>query len=105
MKALRVIGVVVLVVLLLPVVALGGLVLFVQSERGERWFESQVASRTHRDVDLQHIRVHLGWPPAVTVERLRISNPSWARTKDLVDAQGLRALVEIPPLLHREIVI
>jgi len=105
MKAIRVILGVVAVLVLLPLLALGGLILFVQSERGERWFERQVATRHHRDVDLQHIRVHLGWPPAVSVERLRISNPEWARTKDLVDAQGLRAVVEVPPLLHRQIVV
>ncbi len=105
MKAIRVIGVIVLVVLLLPIAVLGGAILFVQSERGERWFESQVASRIHRDVDLEGIRLHWGWPPVLTLERLRISNPPWARGKDLVDAQGFTAKIEVPPLLDRRIVI
>jgi len=105
MKALRVIGVVVLVILLLPVVALGGAILFVQSERGERWFESQVAARIHRDVDLEGIRLHWGWPPVVTLERLRISNPPWARGKDLVDAQGFTAMVAVPPLFEKRVIV
>jgi uncharacterized protein involved in outer membrane biogenesis len=105
MKALRIIGIVVLVIVLLPIVAIGGLVLFVQSETGERWFEKQVAVRTHRDVDLEGIRVHFGWPPVLTLERLRISNPPWARGKDLVDAQGFMARVEIPPLFEKRIVV
>ena len=105
MKAIRVIVVTVVVVLLLPVLALGGLILFAQSQRGERWFEGQVASRIHRDVDLEGIRVHLGWPPVLTLQRLRISNPQWARAKDLVDAQGFSALVEVPPLLRKRIVV
>ena len=37
MKATRVILDVVLVLLLVPALALGGLILFVQSEPGERW--------------------------------------------------------------------
>ena len=105
MKAIRVVLITVAVIVLVPVLALGGLILFAQSERGERWFENQVATRIHRDVDLEGIRVHLGWPPTITLQRLRISNPQWARAKDLVDAQGFAAMVEVPPLFERRIVV
>lgn len=105
MKAARLIAIVVAVVLLPPVLALGALILAVQSEQGERWFESQVSSRIHRDVQLEGIRVHLGWPPSVSLARLRIANPDWAKTKDLVDVTDLSATVEVPPLFSRHIVM
>ena len=93
------------VIVLVPVIAIGIFILVAQSEWGERWLERQVASRIPREVQIDGIRVHLGWPPAVSFEKLRISNPSWAHTKDLVDATGLSALVEIPPLFRRHLVV
>src|SRR5690242_9929434 len=96
---------VIAVVVLLPILAIGGLVLVAQSQWGERWLERQVASRIHREVQIDGIRVHFGWPPAVSFEKLRISNPEWAQTKNLVDAAGLSARIEIPPLFERRIVI
>ena len=96
---------IVALVVLLPILAIGGLILVAQSEWGERWLEKQVAGRIHRDVQIEDIRVHLGWPPAVSFEKLRISNPQWAKTNSLVDASGLLARVEIPPLFHRRVVV
>jgi uncharacterized protein involved in outer membrane biogenesis len=93
------------VVLLLPIVAVAALVLVAQSEWGERWLEKQVATRIHRDVEIDRIRFHAAWPPAVSFGHLRISNPEWATTKDLVNADGLSARVEIPPLFHRQVVV
>jgi uncharacterized protein involved in outer membrane biogenesis len=93
------------VVLLLPVLAVAALVLIAQSEWGERWLEKQVATRIHRDVDIERIRFHAAWPPEVSFGHLRISNPEWAKTRDLINADGLSARVEIPPLFHREVVV
>src|SRR5258708_35977434 len=92
------------VIVLVPIVAIGALILVVQSQWGERWLEKQVASRLHREVQIDGIRVHVGWPPAVSFEKLRISNPEWAHTKNLVDASGLSARIEIPPLFARRAV-
>src|SRR5512132_418281 len=96
---------VVAIVLLLPLAAVAALVLVAQSEWGERWLEKQVAARIHRQVDIERIRLHPGWPPQVSFARLRISNPEWAKTPDLVDARDLAARVEIPPLLHGRVVV
>ncbi|HUQ28519.1 MAG TPA: AsmA family protein [Usitatibacter sp.] len=96
---------VVAVIILLPFAAALALVLIAQSEWGERWLEKQVASRIHREVQIEGIRIHAGWPPQLAFERLRIGNPEWAKTPNLIDATGLAAYVEIPPLLHRQLVI
>ena len=101
----RRIGLIVLTLLLLPLIGLGLAVLLVQSEWGERLAERQVASRIERDVDLQGIRLHLAWPPVVSFQRIRISNPAWAGTKDLIDARNLSATVLVPPLFARRIVV
>ena len=105
MSRKRAVVTVIVVLLLLPLGALGTLVLVAQSEWGERWLEKQVASRTQREVQIEGVRVHLRWPPEISFERLRIGNPEWATTPNLVDATRLAARVEIPPLFHRRIVL
>jgi len=105
MSMARRIGLIILIVLLLPVLALGAAVLLVQSEWGERFAERQVATRLEREVDLQGIRLHPGWPPVVSFQRIRISNPSWASTRDLIDARDLSARVEVPPLFTKHVVV
>jgi uncharacterized protein involved in outer membrane biogenesis len=105
MSRKRALIVVVAVIVLSPVLAVAALVLIAQSEWGERWLEKQVASRTQREVQIEGIRVHLRWPPEISFQRLRIGNPEWATTPNLVDATRLAARVEIPPLFHKRIVL
>lgn len=105
MTRVRRIAVIAAVVILTPVVLLAALVLLVQSEWGERWAERQVATRIDREVQLEGIRLRFGWPAIVTLERLRIGNPPWARSPNLVDAEGLSARVKVGPLLQRRIVL
>jgi uncharacterized protein involved in outer membrane biogenesis len=101
----RTLWIVLAVVLLLPVVLVGGLLLVAQSEWGERWVEQRVANHLEREVDLEGISVKLGWPPRITLARLRISNPEWAETPNLVDAEGLYARVAVPPLFRGRVVV
>jgi uncharacterized protein involved in outer membrane biogenesis len=96
---------VVAIVLLLPFVLFGLLVLAVQSEFVERKVEQMVSAKLHREVEIRGIGLKLGWPPLVTVAHLRISNPEWARAKDLVDADALYARVAVPPLLKGYVVL
>ena len=105
MSRKRTLATVIAVVLLLPVLAVAALVLVAQSEWGERWIEKQVSARIEREVQIEGVRVHLRWPPEISFERLRIGNPQWATTPNLVDATRLAARVEIPPLFHKRIVL
>lgn len=105
MSRKRVVIIAVAVLLLLPLAAIAAFVLVAQSEWGERWLEKQVATRIHRQVDIEDVRLHFGWPPRVAFGRLRISNPEWAKTPNLVEARDLSARVEVPPLLHGRIVV
>jgi uncharacterized protein involved in outer membrane biogenesis len=97
--------VVVAFVLLLPVVLVGGLLLVAQSEWGERWVEQRVANHLQREVDLEGISVKLGWPPRIVFAKLRIANPEWAETPNLIDAEGLYARVMVPPLFTGRVVV
>ena len=96
---------IVAVVLLLPVAVLGALVLLVQSEWGEKWLEARVSAAIHREVQFENIRLHPTWPPSVTMDKLRIGNPPWAATKDLVDANGIAFTVAIAPLFEKRLVL
>jgi hypothetical protein len=60
---------------------------------------SRAASTAKCEID--GIRLHRAWPPEISFERLRIGNPRWATTPNLVDADRLAARVEIPPLFTR----
>ena len=93
------------IVLAVPIALVVGAFVVAQSEWAERWVEARVGERLGRAVEIDEIDIDLGWPPAVNLARLRIGNPAWARTPNLVDAAGLHARVEVPPLFRRVVVI
>ena len=93
------------IVLLIPVVLLTGAILVAQSEGAERWIETRIAERIEREVDIEDLDIDLAWPPVVKLASLRIGNPSWAKTPNLVDARSLSARVEVLPLFRRRVVI
>ncbi|HUP98365.1 MAG TPA: AsmA family protein [Usitatibacter sp.] len=101
----RKIALIVLVVLLLPVLLFGAAILVAQSEWGERKLESIVAAKLDRKVEIDGISLKWGWPPGVIFGRLRISNPEWAKSPDLIDAEGLYARVAVLPLFTGRIVV
>jgi len=96
---------VVAIVLLLPFVLFGLLMLAVQSDFVERKVERMVAAKLHREVEINGISLKPGFPPLVTVAHLRISNPEWARSKDLVNADAMFARVRLLPLLKGYVVV
>jgi AsmA family protein len=101
----RVLIVLAVMLVVLPAVLIVGGVLMLQSERTERWVEARIADAISRDVEVEGIDFQFGWPPAINVERLRIANPQWAKTPDLIDATDLHARIEVLPLLRKLIVI
>ncbi|HEX3096965.1 MAG TPA: AsmA family protein [Usitatibacter sp.] len=104
MNARRV-AIVVGIIVLVPLLLLGAMLVVVQSPWAERWVEARASAALHRQVQVDTIRVHLGWPPSVTFGRLRIANPPWATTPLLVDATDLAAQVLVPPLFAGKVVI
>ena len=97
--------VVVAIVVLVPVVLLAAMLLVVQSAWAQRWVEGRASQALHREVKIERIRLRLGWPPTVSFGRLRIANPPWAATRQLVDARDLSAKVEVPPLFAGRVVV
>lgn len=93
------------VLLVLPALLILGAILALQSERTERWVEARLGEAMEREVQIEGIDFQFGWPPAINVEHLRIANPPWAKTPELIDASELHARVEILPLFKRHIVI
>lgn len=94
-----------LAILLLPVAAVGVLLAVAQSEWGERFVEKRASAALGRAVEIDGISVKLGWPPRIGFDHLRIANPEWAETPDLINARGLYARVHVPPLFARRVVI
>ncbi|HEX6006254.1 MAG TPA: AsmA family protein [Burkholderiales bacterium] len=103
--ARRILITLVVIVFVVPALLLAGGILLLQSETTEGWVEDRISDAIDREVEIESIGLDWGWPPAITVERLRIGNPEWAKTPHLIDAADLRAQVEVPPLLRGRIVI
>ena len=101
----RRIAIVLGIIVLVPLLLLAAMLVVVQSAWAERWVEARASAALHRQVQVDTIRVHLGWPPTVTFGRLRIANPPWAATPLLVDATDLAAQVLVPPLFAGKVVI
>lgn len=76
------------VILLAPVALLGVLALAARSEWAERRVESMVSARLDREVQLEGLSLTWGWPPGIVLERLRIGNPSWAKTPNPLDIKA-----------------
>ncbi|HZZ92208.1 MAG TPA: AsmA family protein [Usitatibacter sp.] len=101
----RIALIVVLVIVLLPVLAVGTLVLAAKTQWGERWLEARASRQLQREVQIDGISFGWGWPPRIVFAHLKIGNPKWATTPALVDADGLYARVMIPPLFTGRVVI
>ena len=97
--------VIVAVVLLAPVLLVGALAVVAQSEWAERRVERIVSAKLDREVQIEGISLRWGWPPGIVFARLRIGNPPWAKTPNLVDAEGLYARVQVLPLFKGMFVI
>lgn len=97
--------VVLVVLLLLPVLLVGGGILLVQSAWGERQAEKMLAASLGREVAIDGIGLRWGWPPGLVFGHLRIANPPWAQTPNLIDAEGLYARVFVGPLFVGKVVI
>jgi uncharacterized protein involved in outer membrane biogenesis len=91
------------IVLLTPVALLAAAILIVQSPWAERWVAARVGDRIGRTVEVDRIRLGFEWPPAINLGRLRIGNPPWAKTPDLVNAEELHAKVELLPLFEKRL--
>ena len=97
--------VIVAIVLLLPFALFGAAALLVQSAWGERQVERIASKALDRDVEVNGIQLRWGWPPGAVFAHLRIANPKWAQTPDLIDADGLYARVRVAPLFVGKFVI
>jgi uncharacterized protein involved in outer membrane biogenesis len=97
--------IIVAAVLLVPLLLVGALVAVVQSEWAERRVERMVSARLDREVQIEGVSLRWGWPPGLVFARLRIGNPPWAKTPNLVDAEGLYARVQVLPLFKGMLVI
>lgn len=89
----------------MPLLLAALLVLVVQSAWAERWVEATASKALSRQVEIERIRVQFAWPPTLHFDHLRVSNPEWAKTPNLIDAKDLLASFEVGPLFEKRIVI
>ncbi len=93
------------VVVFVPLLLLVALVLAIQSDTAERWVERTASAAIDREVQLDGVKVEPAWPPTLHFDHLRIGNPSWAKTPNLLDARDMLAQFELWPLFDKRIVV
>ena len=76
-----------------------GAILWIESESGQRFIERRVGPAIGRDITIGDLDIKVGWHPGVRVTGLRVSNPDWAKTRDLIDARAIEARFRLMPLL------
>lgn len=82
-----------------------GAVWWIESESGQAFIERRASSATGREVTIGDLDIKLGWQPGLRVSGLRITNPDWAKTSHLVDAELIDARFRLMPLLTGRAVI
>ena len=80
-------------------------VLWIESESGQRFIERRAAEATGREITIGDLDIKLGFTPGARVTDLRITNPAWAKSQFLVDTQLIDARVRLLPLLTGRVVV
>lgn len=82
-----------------------GTVWWIESEAGQQFIERRAFAATGREISIGDLDLRLGWRPGVRLSGLRITNPDWATTSHLVDAELIDATFRLLPLLVGRAVI
>src|SRR6476620_11399721 len=98
LKIPRPLGVVLVVAAVLLAIPFG-IILWVESESGQRFIERRASAATGREIRIGDIDVKIGLHPGARITGLQITNPSWAKTSHLIDTQLIDARVRLLPLL------
>ena len=81
------------------------LILWVESESGQRFIERKAFEATGREIKIGDIDIKVGLTPGARVSGLQITNPEWAKTSHLVDTQLIDGRVRLLPLLTGRVVV
>lgn len=82
-----------------------GAVWWLESEAGQRFIERRASAATGREITIGDLDIKIGWHPGVAVSGLRITNPEWAKTSHLVDAELIDARFRLMPLLVGRMIV
>ena len=87
------------------ILLVAGAILWIESESGQRWIERRASAATEREVAIGDIDVKIGWHPGFRVSGLRIGNPDWAKTDQLIDTEFIDARFRLLPLFVGRFVV
>ena len=82
-----------------------GAIVWLESESGERWIERRVATATEREVSIGDLDIKIGLRPGVRVSALRIGNPKWAKSEQLIDTELIDARFRLLPLFVGRLIV
>lgn len=94
------------IILLLVIGVFAGGYFLLQSmdmEKVKTEMVSLVKKGTGREFSLGKIGIDAGFSPTITIENASISNPEWAKNKNLLVIKEAKVSFDILPLLHKEL--
>lgn len=94
------------IILLLIIGVFAGGYLLLQSmdmDKVKTEIAALVKKGTGRDFALGNIGINAGLSPTVTIENARISNPEWAKNKNLISIKEAEVSFDLLPLLQKEL--
>lgn len=104
MKWVRNLGLVLAALVVIPLVALYGLVQWVDVSRVTARVEKEVARATGRELMIQGaVEPVLGFQPMVTLYDVALANPKWAKDPHLFSAKKMTVTLQIMPLLQGKV--
>jgi uncharacterized protein involved in outer membrane biogenesis len=87
------------------VILVFGAVVLIESEAGQRFIERRASAATGREISIGDLHIIISWRPGIRVSGLRVSNPEWAKSKDLVDTKLIEARFRLLPLLVGHVIV
>ncbi|MFO1243187.1 MAG: AsmA family protein [Rickettsiales bacterium] len=92
--------------LLLVVVVIGGGYILLQSldlNKVKTEIASVVKKGTGRDLSIGSLSIDVGLSPTIALRDTTLSNPAWAKNKNLLKIQEANVSFDILPLIHKEL--
>jgi uncharacterized protein involved in outer membrane biogenesis len=81
------------------------LILWIESEPGQRFIEARASAATGREIHIGDIDIKVGWHPGAKVTGLQITNPPWAKTSHLIDTKVIDGRIRLLPLFKGLVVV
>lgn len=104
MKLLKIVFFTLLSLVIILIAGAYAAIHFIDMAQVKQMVQQKVEAQTGRQLVIAgDVEPTIGFMPTVAIYNVSLSNPSWAKSPDMVKVAKLRVSLELMPLLHREV--